>query len=324
MIPIADVIVKDRHRSDLGDLESLAVSLRELGQLQPIVLSANYLLIAGGRRLAAAKSLGWTEIEAKIANDLTSAADLLRAERDENTCRKAFAPTEEYSLYAALLALEAPLSAGTGSTNGNPPPGPSTSPESRHRTRARQSVSEIVTGNAGRHKTLEKIGEVKRIADDPGRSERLRQKAREALAEMDQTGVISGPHTRVMLAVKAEETRNDSDLSGWSEEERSLLKKLRAGHTIVVSFREHHANIVRWAQANGSLISIDRRTEWGNPFELPYDGDRETVIRNYADHYLPHKPSLLSRLHELRGKALACWCAPEPCHGDVLKARADE
>ncbi len=323
MIPIADVLVKDRHRRDLGDLEGLAASLRELGQLQPIGVSADYRLIAGGRRLAAAKSLGWTEIEAKIASDLTSAADLLRAERDENTCRKAFTPTEEYSLYAALLALEAPPSADTRCANQDPPPGPSTAPESRHSTRARQSVSEIVTGNAGRHKTLEKIGEVKRIADDPGRSERLREKAREALAEMDQTGVIAGPHTRVMLAAKAEETRNDSDLSGWSEEERSLLKELRAGHTIVVSFREHHANIVRWAQADGRLISIDRRTEWGNPFELPYDGDRETVICNYADHYLPHKPSLLSRLHELRGKALACWCAPEPCHGDVLKARAD-
>jgi ParB family transcriptional regulator, chromosome partitioning protein len=324
MIPIANVLVKDRHRSDLGDLESLAASFRELGQLQPIVVSADYLLIAGGRRLAAAKSLGWTEIEAKIANDLTSTADLLRAERDENTCRKAFAPTEEYSLYAALLALEALPSADTGSANGDRPPGPSTAPQPRRSTRARQSVSEIVTGNAGRHKTLEKIGEVKRIANDPGRSERLREKAREALAEMDQTGVIAGPHTRVMLAAKAEETRHDSDLSGWSGEERSLLKELRAGHTIVVSFREHHANIVRWAQADGRLISVDRRTEWGNPFELPYDGDRETVICNYADRYLPHKPSLLSRLHELRGKALACWCAPEPCHGDVLKARADE
>jgi hypothetical protein len=53
------------------------------------------------------------------------------------------------------------------------------------------------------------------------------------------------------------------------------------------------------------------------------DGDRDTVIRNYADHYLPHKPSLLAKLPELRGKALGCWCAPEPCHGDVLKARAE-
>jgi Domain of unknown function (DUF4326) len=248
---------------------------------------------------------------------------LLRAERDENTCRKAFAPTEEYSLYSALLALEDPSSTDAGLATKEVIPEASTAPESRRSTRARQSVSEIVTGNAGRHKTLEKIGEVKRIADDPSRPDRLREKARDALAEMDQTGIIAGPHTRVMLAAKAEETRNDSDLSSWSEEERSLLKELRAGHTIVVSFREHHANLVRLAQADGCLVSVDRRTEWGNPFELPYDGDRETVIRNYANHYLPYKPSLLSRLHELRGKALACWCAPEPCHGDILKMKAE-
>lgn len=323
VISIADVRVKDRHRSDLGDLEGLATSLRDLGQLQPIVVSPDFQLIAGGRRLAAAKSLGWTEIEAKIAGDLTRAADLLRAERDENTCRKAFAPTEEYSLYVALLALENPSSADASPAAREDMPEAGTAPESRRSTRARQSVAEIVTGNAGRHKTLEKIGEVKRIADDPSRPDRLREKAREALAKMDQTGIIAGPHTRIMLAAKAEQTRNDSDLSSWSEEERSLLKELRAGHTIVVSFREHHANLVRWAQADGSLVSIDRRTEWGNPFELPYDGDRETVIHNYANHYLPYKPSLLSRLHELRGKALACWCAPEPCHGDVLKTKAE-
>ena len=28
-------------------------------------------------------------------------------------------------------------------------------------------------------------------------------------------------------------------------------------------------------------------------------------------------------LGELRGKRLACYCAPLPCHGDVLAALAD-
>jgi hypothetical protein len=27
----------------------------------------------------------------------------------------------------------------------------------------------------------------------------------------------------------------------------------------------------------------------------------------------------MAALPELRGKVLACWCAPEPCRGDVLK-----
>jgi hypothetical protein len=87
--------------------------------------------------------------------------------------------------------------------------------------------------------------------------------------------------------------------------------------------REHHANLVRWAQAEGLFVPVDRRTEWGNPFEMPHDGDRVTVIRNYAEHYLPHKRSLLARLPELRGKALGCWCAPNACHGDVLRTRAE-
>jgi Domain of unknown function (DUF4326) len=169
--------------------------------------------------------------------------------------------------------------------------------------REKQSTAEIVTGNAGRHKTLDKIGEVKRIAQDEGRSERLRQKARDALAEMDRTGVVSGPHRRVMLALRADEASRMSDMSSWSENERALLEKLRQGRTVVVSMRENHANIVRWSEANGLLVPVDRSTEWGNPFEMPHDGDRLTVIRNYAEHYLPFKPSLLSRARELRGKA---------------------
>ncbi len=325
MIAISKIQVADRHRGDLGDLDGLAESLGELGQLQPIVVTSDLRLIAGGRRLAAAQSLGWVEIEAKIAHDLTGAAALLRAERDENTCRKALTPTEEHSLYEGLLGLQSPPPAEStavsperrGGRNGNSAPsGPS--------VRAKQSVAEIVTGSAGRHKTFEKIGEAKRIAEDPERSEGLRRKAREALAEMDRTGNISGPHTRLMLATRAEETHNGSDTSSWSEDERSLLKELVEGQTVVVSFREHHASLVRWAQAEGRLVAVDRRTEWGNPFEMPYDGDRETVIRNYAEHYLPHKPSLLSQVSELRGKALACWCAPEACHAEVLKRKAEE
>jgi hypothetical protein len=321
MIAISDVQVADRHRSDLGDLAGLADSLREVGQLQPIIVTSDLRLVAGGRRLAAAQSLGWTEIEAKVARNLTDAVMLLRAELDENTCRKPFTPTEEHSLYEALLTLENSLGASPGISEGTRADDGHVRPAASERTR--RSVADIVTGSAGRHKTLEKVGEVKHIAEDASRSEQLRRTAREALAEMDRTGNVAGPHMRVRLAERAETARGRTDTSTWSEEEQSLLKLLRDGQTVVVSLREHHENLVRWAEANGLLIPVDRRTEWGNPFEMPYDGDRETVIRNYAESYLPHKPSLLSRISELKGKALACWCAPERCHADVLKTKAE-
>lgn len=110
---------------------------------------------------------------------------------------------------------------------------------------------------------------------------------------------------------------------GWTDDERTLHKSLTAGETVVVSLR-HHQRLIGWAERRGLYERIDRRTPWGNPFELPADGDRDTVIANYEHHYLPYKPSLLDRLHELKGKALGCWCAPEPCHGDILKNGADE
>jgi hypothetical protein len=109
----------------------------------------------------------------------------------------------------------------------------------------------------------------------------------------------------------------------WSDEEDALFDRMQAGETVVVSLRGQHANLIAWAETQDLYVRIDRRTEWGNPFEIPGDGDRVVVIANFAEHYLTHKPSLLSRVGELRGKALGCWCAPEPCHGDVLKRAAE-
>lgn len=116
----------------------------------------------------------------------------------------------------------------------------------------------------------------------------------------------------------AEQVREERVFSTWTDDERALVKQLRAGQTIVVSLRGAHDRLIRWAESAGLYQRIDRKTEWGNPFEMPGDGDRETVIANFEVHYLPFKPSLLSKLKTLRGKALGCWCVPEECHGHIL------
>ena len=64
-------------------------------------------------------------------------------------------------------------------------------------------------------------------------------------------------------------------------------------------------------------VYIGRPTRWGNPFVIGRDGDRNEVIRKY-ECWLYSQPTLFGKLHELRGKNLACWCAPQACHGDVL------
>lgn len=138
----------------------------------------------------------------------------------------------------------------------------------------------------------------------------LREAAEGMPSEIDVTAIV-------------EELRQERIFATWSDDERDLLKQLRAGETVVVTLRGAHSNLITWADAAGLYMRIDRKTKWGNPFELPGDGDRDTVIASYEQHYLPHKPSLLNNIHELKGKALGCWCAPEPCHGDILKNGAD-
>lgn len=110
--------------------------------------------------------------------------------------------------------------------------------------------------------------------------------------------------------------------AAWSDEERDLLDQLRAGRTVVVSLRSHNS-LIAWAAAAGLYERVDRKSAWGNPFVMGEDGSREQVIAAYAEHYLPYKPSLLSRVEGLKGKALGCWCAPEPCHADVLREHAE-
>jgi ParB-like chromosome segregation protein Spo0J len=104
------IIVQDRHRTDLGDLTGLMESIKAVGMLQPIVVRATadeqVYLVAGQRRLEAAKRLGWSLVPCLMVDRLTDATKALTAERDENQCRKAMTPTELKSLTDALLEIE--------------------------------------------------------------------------------------------------------------------------------------------------------------------------------------------------------------------------
>lgn len=90
---IDQIKINGRARTDTGDIESLARSMRKLGQLQPIGVDAGGVLVFGGRRLMAARSLGWAEIEARVID-----CDALQAEHDENEIRKQFTVTERLAI----------------------------------------------------------------------------------------------------------------------------------------------------------------------------------------------------------------------------------
>lgn len=72
-------------------------------------------------------------------------------------------------------------------------------------------------------------------------------------------------------------------------------------------------------------VYIGRPSKWGNPFQIGKDGTREAVVLKYELWLTKGNGRyLLAHLHELKGKTLACWCAPLSCHGDVLHRLANQ
>ncbi len=80
------------NRRILGDVSELAKSINEIGLLNPISVTKDFILIAGLHRLEACKSLGWSDISANVldVDDITTQL----AEIDENLVRNELSALE--------------------------------------------------------------------------------------------------------------------------------------------------------------------------------------------------------------------------------------
>lgn len=93
-----------RFREEMGDVDELALSLVQKGQLQPIVVNNDMELIAGGRRLAACIK---AQIDVLyIFNDAVDPLTMRELEIEENIQRKQFTPAEEFKAITELHTLK--------------------------------------------------------------------------------------------------------------------------------------------------------------------------------------------------------------------------
>lgn len=92
-LKISEIRIGNRIRKDPGDLSELKDSMRRLGLLQPILVDTNNTLVAGFRRMEAAKALGWESIDSRLV-DIQNKKDRLIIEADENITRRDFTPEE--------------------------------------------------------------------------------------------------------------------------------------------------------------------------------------------------------------------------------------
>ncbi len=78
-------------------------------------------------------------------------------------------------------------------------------------------------------------------------------------------------------------------------------------------------------------VYVGRPSKWGNPFMIghSYGGwdymTREQVISQHTDWllYSDQGIELQLSIFDLRGKDLVCYCAPLPCHADILLGLAN-
>lgn len=66
---IAHIKVGKRFRRDMGDINSLAESIEDIGLLHAITVDEEGRLSAGARRLAACKLLGWKTVPVRVVKD---------------------------------------------------------------------------------------------------------------------------------------------------------------------------------------------------------------------------------------------------------------
>jgi ParB-like chromosome segregation protein Spo0J len=98
MLCISSIKIGERIRKDVGDIDTLARSMSEIGMLEPIGVTTDHQLVFGERRILAAKLLGWETIAARIVDT----GSIIRGEYAENEIRKDFTPSERLAIAEAI------------------------------------------------------------------------------------------------------------------------------------------------------------------------------------------------------------------------------
>jgi ParB/RepB/Spo0J family partition protein len=108
-IPIDQIDIGERRRSDYGDIGALAKGIKRVGLLGAIVVNSDgngrYRLVAGERRLRAVRMLKWKAIPAQLLESL-SEAELRDLELEENENRKNLTERERGRTFAAAKKVK--------------------------------------------------------------------------------------------------------------------------------------------------------------------------------------------------------------------------
>ena len=99
-LDISEIDLRERFRTDYGDISLLANSIETIGLLHPVVVNSDKQLICGGRRIKAFQHLGRETIPTRVV-DIDS---ILVGEYAANEVRKDFTQSERVEIAKAVEA----------------------------------------------------------------------------------------------------------------------------------------------------------------------------------------------------------------------------
>ncbi len=256
-VKIDQIKIDVRVRKDMGDIESLAESIKELGQLQPIGIDSNYRLLFGERRIRAMQQLGRDAVNAEIHSSLNTATKALQAELHENTEHKPFLPTEAVAAAEKLremVAVEAKERQGT-------------------RTDLPEHSGNFPQSNTG--KTRDKVGQA------VGMSGKTYEKARQVVKAAEQS-----PEDYGELPALMDEQSVDAAHKQYS---RKAKEKKRQAKRDANKEKIESAQSLEDLQGVFTTIVIDPPWDWGD------EGDHDQKGRAKPDYQTESFENLLAR-----------------------------
>ena len=221
------ITVGYRHRQDLGDLESLMTSIREVGLLQPVTITPDGVLVCGRRRLEAMRRLGEHTLKVWVRSGISDELSHLLAQQDENELRKPYTKVEQSRMYAEIRRVtdeeaaarqEATRFGGDGLHGGGNGAEESSAP--RGSGYSRNQAARMITGKLS-FAMLEQVAWIDAVSNDLDRPPTVREFAANMLEEINNGAPVDPSFRRVRAAVELA-SRPASDEDGRGEPPKSV------------------------------------------------------------------------------------------------------
>jgi hypothetical protein len=294
--PIADVW----PMMDEAKLHELADDIRKNGQLVPVWLYEGKIL-DGRNRWAACKIAGVEPKTKEYAGDEPTAFAVSLNDRRRHMGKSAL---------AAVAAELEPFFAEDAKKRQRASGGDKVSEKARAVVAKMPEPLTEKTTATSRKEAARQVGVGERYVQD---AKKVKTESPEVFERL-KAGKIT------LQDAKREVAKKPTD--DWRRDERERQAKILQGITVVAN-EQSDKNLICWAESQRLAVRVDRSSRFGNPFILNEDGSRDQVCDCYEKHYLPLKPSITSRIGDLKGKALICHCYPQRCHADSLAAMAN-